>query len=101
MREVWGDKASVDVSARKVYTTFKSLGVLAGSGREPLVAAPRLRVPAPMTVWVVHALLLTRQTDAVADSDMKSTKMHHARIMRWPVVSRIGASGGADAGCFE
>jgi hypothetical protein len=70
VREVWGDKASVDVAARKVYTTFKSLGVLVGSGREPMGAAPRLPVPAPIAVWVVHSLLLTRQTHAVADSDI-------------------------------
>lgn len=70
VRGVWGDKASVDVAARKVYTTFKSLGVLAGGGRGPLVAAPRLPVPGPIALWVVHSLLLTRQAQAVADSDV-------------------------------
>ena len=32
---------------------------------------------------------------------MNSTKMHQPRSIRWPVVSRTGAAGGADAGCFE
>lgn len=40
-------------------------------------------------------------THAVPDSDMKSRKMHQPRSMRWPVFSRTGGSGGADAGCFE
>lgn len=70
VREVWGDKASVDVAARKVYTTFRSLGVLAGGGRAPIAAAPRLPVPAPIAMWVVHALLLTRQAQSVADGDL-------------------------------
>lgn len=70
VREVWGDKASVDVAARKVYTTFKSLGVLTGGGRQPIIAGPRMTVPSSVGLWVVHALLLTRRTDAVADNDV-------------------------------
>lgn len=72
VREVWGDKSSVDISARKVYTTFKSLGVIAGGGRDPIAAAPRLPVPAPLALWVVHALLLTRQAQSIADADLDS-----------------------------
>ena len=39
-------------------------------------------------------------TQAVPDSAMNSTKMHQPRSIRWPVFSRTGAAGGADAGCF-
>jgi hypothetical protein len=70
VREVWGDKPSVDVAARKVYTTFAALGVLTGGGRKPIATATRLVVPSPMSLWVVHALLLTRQTHAIADHDL-------------------------------
>ena len=39
-------------------------------------------------------------SQAVPDSAMNSTKMHQPRSIRWPVFSRTGAAGGADAGCF-
>jgi hypothetical protein len=37
---------------------------------------------------------------AVPARAVKSTKMHQPRSMRWPVFSRIGAAGGAAAGCL-
>jgi hypothetical protein len=40
-------------------------------------------------------------TQAVPESPMNRTKMHHPRSIRWPVFSRTGGAGGADAGCFE
>ncbi|SRR5579884_46152 len=64
-REQWGDKESVDVAARKVYTTLRAMGALRGGSRSALEASERLAVPAGLTLWLVHALLVGRGSSAI------------------------------------
>jgi hypothetical protein len=71
-REVWGDKPSVDIAARKVYTSMKSLGVLSGGGRDVLRAGEKLSVSATLTPWLIHALLLTRGVESIPASGIRS-----------------------------
>jgi hypothetical protein len=71
-REVWGDKPSVDIASRKVYTSMKSLGVLCGGGRDALRAGERLSVSGSLTPWVIHALLLTRGIQSIPASEVAS-----------------------------
>jgi hypothetical protein len=69
---LFGDRSSVDVSARKVYTTFRYLGLLAGPNQGPLTVPERLVVPHELAGWVAHALLLTRGVDALDARDLTS-----------------------------
>jgi len=60
-----GDRSSVDVGARKVVTTMRYLGLLAGPSRGPLGLGRQPTVDSALLRWVTHAVLLTRQVGAV------------------------------------
>lgn len=61
-REV-GDRSSVDVAARKAYTTFHNIRVLRQTS-QTFGPAP-LDVPGALATWLSHAILLTRQAEAL------------------------------------
>jgi hypothetical protein len=71
-RDVWGDKSSVDVGARKVYTTLRSFGVLEGGTRAPLMPGKCVGVPDALAPWMIHALMLSRRVNSVADTEIVS-----------------------------
>ena len=61
------------------------------------------RALTPMPVWnpdLPATEPFRDQWQAVPDNAVNSTKMHQPRSIKWPVFSRTGAAGGADAGCF-
>lgn len=64
-RALLGDRSTVDIGARKVVTTLRYLGLLAGSNGELLTLSRQPTVHSPLLRWVTHALLLTRQVGAV------------------------------------
>lgn len=69
MKEL-GDRSTVDVGARKVITTLRYLGLLEGTAGGPLhPPAARPTVPAELTAWMTHALLLTRQASAIGTDE--------------------------------
>lgn len=70
--EQWGDRSSVDVAARKVYTTFLRLGILQGGGHAALTAGERLTGDGPAAVWLIHALLLTRRAESVDEASLST-----------------------------
>jgi hypothetical protein len=84
-RALWGDRSSIDVGARKVYTTLLRLGVLEGGGRGPLVRGAMLGAEGEMAAWTIHALLLTRGVTAVTDSELGA-----APELFWTKLSRPG-----------
>ena len=61
--------------------------------------SPNDSTPPPIVMIAVGSSPIAL-IQAVPDSAMNSTKMHQPRSIRWPVFSRTGAAGGADAGCF-
>lgn len=67
VRRTLGDRSSVDVAARKVYTTLRHLGFVSQSGQE-LMAAGLPDVPADLMGWLVHAVMLTRQVESITAS---------------------------------
>lgn len=64
-RAVLGDRSTIDVGARKVVTTLRHLGLLAGPNGGPLALGKQPVVPAELQSWITHALLLTRQVEAI------------------------------------
>jgi hypothetical protein len=69
-RAVLGDRSTVDIGARKVLTTLRYLGLLDGPSGGPLSATRQLPVPSDLSGWLTHALLLTRQTTAIASDEL-------------------------------
>lgn len=74
VRRTLGDRSSVDVGARKTYATLRNLGLLDQDGQ---VLRPR-KHPLPLAnanlrAWLGHALLLTRQADAMRESSVRSS----------------------------
>lgn len=68
VRRALGDRSSVDVAARKVYTTIRNLGILEQNGQTLCWAAQSVAAPVELGGWLTHALLLTRQVEAVSVS---------------------------------
>jgi len=58
--------------ARKVYTTFRYLGLLVGPSGGPLTVTEQLVVPNKLVGWVAHGLLLTRGIGALDRRDLTS-----------------------------
>lgn len=68
VRRSLGDRSSVDVAARKVYTTIRNLGIIEQNRQTLSWAAQRVAAPADLGGWLIHALLLTRQVEAISVS---------------------------------
>lgn len=69
---LFGQRPSVDIAARKVYTTFRHLGLLAGPPSGPLRVPEEIVVPDDLGGWVAHALLLTRGVEAIDSREVTS-----------------------------
>lgn len=67
IRRTLGDRPSVDVAARKAYTTLRHLGFVTQVGQE-LAPADQPNVPPDLMGWLVHAVMLTRQAESITAS---------------------------------
>jgi hypothetical protein len=65
----FGDRSTIDVGARKVLTTLRYLGLLAGPDGGPYRQGDQPVVPAELTAWITHAVLLARQATAVGTEE--------------------------------
>lgn len=65
----WGDRESVAVGARKVYTTLRNLGVLEGGTKTPLVRASGVAASPTATAWLLHAVLASRTQTSMSEAD--------------------------------
>lgn len=71
-RRALGDRSSVEVAARKTYTTLRNLGVLVQSG-QTLTGGPAIVISDPgFAAWLAHAVLLTRQVESLPLSSLSS-----------------------------
>lgn len=64
VRRAMGDRPAVDVAARKTYTTFAHLGVVARVGRR-LARTDQPAVPDVLGPWLAHAVLRSRDAEAL------------------------------------
>lgn len=84
-----GDRSTIDVGARKVVTTLRHLGLLSGPDGGPLVLPASVPVvPQELTIWLTHALLLTRQVHAIDINDGQ-----RAPELAWLAVGLTDANG--------
>jgi hypothetical protein len=70
VRRTYGDRSSVDVAARKAYTTLRNIGVIHQEKQTLLPVEPSLVLPEELTGWMAHALMLTRSAEAIPFSSM-------------------------------
>jgi hypothetical protein len=97
-RGLWGDRSTVDVGARKAYTTFVRLGVVDGGGRLPLTRGTVLAANADMSAWLIHSLMLSRGVSSVYDSELSSVpELFWTRLSRtdteYPLLERHNEGG--------
>lgn len=69
VRRTLGDRSSVDVGARKVYTTLRHLGFVKQVDQE-LVPVEIPDVPPALMGWLAHAVMLTRQAESITTSSV-------------------------------
>jgi hypothetical protein len=73
IRRMWGDRSSVEVAARKAYTTFKHLELLRQTGQRLDPVSPTSIVVEPnLVAWLSHGVLLTRQVESQPFSSVRS-----------------------------
>ncbi|MEW5813674.1 MAG: hypothetical protein AB1925_29980 [Actinomycetota bacterium] len=73
VRRILGDRSSVDVGARKAYTTLCNLGLLQRVGRTLMPMNELIVVSDPLVVaWLSNAVLLTRQVESQPVSSLRS-----------------------------
>lgn len=65
-RRALGDRSSVEVATRKVYTTLRNLELLCQTGQTLSSSTKVAAAVEPVLIpWLSHALLLTRQVDSL------------------------------------
>lgn len=72
VRRQFGDRSSVDVAARKAYTTLCNIGVLTKDGQVLRPVATPWVTPPVLAPWIAHALLLTRQAESLPTTSIRS-----------------------------
>lgn len=80
VRRSLGDRSSVDVAARKTYTTLRNLGLLHQRNQLLTCSAQRHQTPAEISGWLIHALLLTRQAESLPISSLQAPELLGVRI---------------------
>lgn len=87
-----GDRSTVDIGARKVVTTMRYLGLLAGGRTGPLVLGRQPVVSPDLSGWLLHGLLLSRQVESIgADEPSRALELATVKV----------ASAGADYPLLE
>jgi hypothetical protein len=69
-RTTFGEREFIDAGASKCLRTLRLLGMLDGPNSGPLRIAEPGRVPAELTSWFLHALMLTRQVESVGIDEL-------------------------------
>jgi len=72
VRRALGDRSSVDVAARKTYTTLRNLGIILQRGQSLTRPTECLDIPEVLSGWLAHALLVGRGADAIPLSSVNS-----------------------------
>jgi hypothetical protein len=88
IKAVWGDRSSVDIGARKAYTTFLRLGALTGGGSAPLTAGMTFEANSEMAAWLIHALMLTRCVTSINAAELAA-----APELFWVTLARPDGGG--------
>lgn len=93
VRDLWGDRSSIDVGARKAYTTLLRLGVLTGGGRAPLQRGEVLEADGEVASWLIHALLLARGSSSIDEIELRAApEMFWLKLVRprrgYPLLKR-------------
>lgn len=100
VRRLLGDRSSVDVAARKAYTTFKNLHFLRQDGQVLRPEEPLFVVSEPLlAAWLGHAVLLTRQVESQPLSmlgnapELFGVELPAMRVGDYPLVERHSQTG--------
>lgn len=102
LRARWGDRSTIDVSARRVVWTLRAFGVLSGGLGQAISGLRQpIQVEPPIQPWLVDALLLTRQIDEVDAREIQKAPelfMFHfgplASGNGYPYLERFNEGGG-------
>ena len=73
MKEQWGQRRSVDVATQRAVKTLRSLQLVTGEpGSSVSRKGRQITVDGSWIPWLVHALLLARGAEAMAESDLRA-----------------------------
>jgi hypothetical protein len=89
MKEKWGQRRSVDLATQRAVKTLRSLQLVTGTpGSSVSAKGQPITVDGPWVPWMVHAVLLARGAEAMADSDLRTVPELFAIV--WPTTMPSG-----------
>jgi hypothetical protein len=101
LRGRWGDRQTVDVSARAGIRTLRSLGALRGRpGTSTVATNGLLEAPEDIGPWLFHAVMLTRNVAEIDVSTVSSCpelfmfRMAPSRTRGYPFLEAVNEGGG-------
>jgi hypothetical protein len=101
LRGRWGDRQTVDVSARACIRTLRSLGALRGRpGATTLATNGVLEAPDYLAHWLLHAVTLTRQVNEIDGSTLTTCpelfmiRVRLSRVGEYPLLELVNEGGG-------
>jgi len=101
LRDEWGDREIVDVSARGAVRTLRSFGVIARApGQHKSTLGSKLPVDRDLHGWLVHALLLARDVKEIDSREIaKSPELFMFQLPSeipngYPYLERFNEGGG-------
>lgn len=66
----WGARTMVDLGASKSAGTLRKFNVVAGAAQKPMVPGDKLQVSGEAAAWLVHAVALTREQQALGCAEI-------------------------------
>ncbi len=70
VRRLVGDRPSVEVAARKSYTTLRNLGMLRQEAQDLFLPDRQPECPRLLAGWLAHGLILSRQVESIPFSSV-------------------------------
>lgn len=70
VRRLVGDRPSVEVAARKSYTTLRNLGLLQQDAQDLFLPDAPPECPRVLAGWLAHGLILSRQVESIPFSSV-------------------------------
>jgi hypothetical protein len=96
-----GDRSSVEVAARKSYTTMVNLGLLTKDGQTLRPTTGDVALPDALAEWCAHAVMLTRQAESLQASSVANAPELLLRALppssrrSYPLIDRHATTNGA------
>jgi hypothetical protein len=101
LRAKWGDREVIQVAQRKCVQTLRDFGAVHAHPRSTVsYSAPPLPLPAGMSIWAIHALVLSRDAESIdlievdGAPELFFTRLEVTTASAYPLLERFSQGAG-------